>query len=92
MDLAVEFPSPSLHGQDDVGECSGMVMHLLGGDGGLGAEDAFGGVGVAVVEREVGAADVHAESVAGLDAGGDGAEIDGDLINLTGFHEFGFEQ
>ena len=67
-------------------------MDLLGGDGGLVAEDAFGGVWVAVVEGEIGSADVDAQLVSGSDGCCDRAEVDADFVDLAGFHELGFEK
>lgn len=67
------------------------MMYLLSGDGGFVTEDAFGSVGVAVVEWKVGATDVNTEVVAFGDRGGDGSQINGDLVNLAGLHQLRFE-
>ena len=62
------------------------MVDLLGGDGGLAAEDAFGGVRITIVEREVRAAYIHAEPVTGGEGCGDGSEVDGDLVDLSRLH------
>ncbi len=68
------------------------MVDLFGGDGGLVAEDAFGGVWVAVVEGEIGSADVDAQLVSGSDGCCDRAKVDADFVDLAGFHELGFEE
>ena len=68
------------------------MVDLLGGDGGFVAEDAFGGVWVAVVEGEIGSTDVDAQLVSGSDGCGDRAKVDADFVDLARFHELGFEE
>ena len=67
-------------------------MYLFGRDSGLAAEDAFGGVGIAVVEREERTADVDSQLVIFGDRRGTRAQIDGDLVNMTGLHQLRLEQ
>ena len=48
------------------------MMHGFGGEGGLAAEGALAGVGIAIKEREVGTADIDVKLMPLGDGGGAG--------------------